>query len=43
MKFLLTATSDSFRDDKEVLEYIDKLRKEGFDIYSGVSDNDTGW
>lgn len=43
MKFLLTATSDSFRDDKEVLEYIDKLRKEGFDIYSDVSDNDTGY
>lgn len=40
MKFLLTAVSDSFGDE-ELLEYIDKLRKEGFDIYSDVPDDDT--
>lgn len=38
MKFLLTAVSDSFGDE-ELLEYIDKLRKEGFDIYSDVPDD----
>ena len=30
-----------FHGDSQELE--EKLRKEGFDIYSGVSDNDTGW
>lgn len=40
MKFLLTAVSDSFGDE-ELLEYIDKLRKEGFDIYSDIPDDDT--
>ena len=38
MKFLFTAVSDSF-GDKEALEYIDKLRKEGFDIYSETPDD----
>lgn len=40
MKFLLTASSDSF-GDTEMMEYIDKLRKEGFDIYSDVPDDNT--
>lgn len=40
MKFLLTAVSDSFGDEA-LLEYIDKLRKEGFDIYSDIPDDDT--
>lgn len=40
MKFLLTASSDSF-GDTVIMEYIDKLRKEGFDIYSDVPDDNT--
>lgn len=40
MKFLLTAVHDSF-GDAEMIEYIEKLRKEGFNIYSDVPDDDT--
>lgn len=38
MKFLLTAVTDVF-GDKTMIEYIDKLRKEGFDIYSERPDD----